>query len=235
MSATSSAPAGWLAGLGPDSLGDFELTPEIDADLSRRAIAAQHDPAERDHLFRLLAFKLHRYCQRFNRWILDPFEYDDVLQEAYLVFVDLLPAWRHLDAVSGWTPPNPAPRSALSGGSREPAGFGYYVADIFPLRLADRVNRLIHTRRDRQMPVPWAPATDVRPDPDTLEDDVAVEMLITAICGRLNAVDATIFRLRVTTPQSPDQIAQQANLSRSGYYRRWGEIVRIAREELEAS
>jgi DNA-directed RNA polymerase specialized sigma24 family protein len=217
MPANVPAAGDWLAALAQESLGDFELTTEIDTDLSIRAVAARHDSVARDQLFALLAFKLRRFCTRFHRWNLDPWEFEDVLQESYLVFVDLLASWRPLE------------------GAPEPAGFGYYVFRVFPLRLTDHVNALVRTRRDRLTPISWAPEIDLRLDPTSPESDASTAAIMAAVCGRLNAVDATIFRLRSTTEQRPETIARIAGVSRRTLYRRWGEIVRIAREELEAS
>src|SRR4051812_7392829 len=90
----------WLTDLARRSLGDFDLTPEIDADLSRRALAARTDPDERNALFVLLAYKVRRFSMRFMRWHLAPWEPADVLQETWLTFVELLESWTPLQSPS---------------------------------------------------------------------------------------------------------------------------------------
>lgn len=206
----------WLSELAKRSLGDFELTPEIDADLSLRAISARADPAERDLLFTLLAMKTYRFCSRFRRWSLFPWEQADVWQETYLVFVALLETWRPLEGNGG------------------PAGFGYYFVQVFPRRLADRVNALVETRKRQgaALPLPWIPEADERPVPDVMEDDTETAAIIAAICGRLNAADAVVFHLSATTELPRDNIASIAHISRRTLYRRWNQIVSIAREEI---
>jgi DNA-directed RNA polymerase specialized sigma24 family protein len=206
----------WLSELAKCSLGDFELTTEIDADLSLRAIAARADPAERDALFTLLAMKIDRFSARFRRWSLFPWEQADVTQETYLVFVALLDSWRPLEGNGG------------------PAGFGYYFVQVFPRRLADRINALVETRKRHgaAVPLPWVPEADERPAPGEMEDDAETAAMIAAICGRLNAADAVVFRLSAHTELERGNIASFAGISRRTLYRRWPEIVSIAREEL---
>jgi len=206
----------WLSELARHSLGDFELTPEIDADLSCRAVTARDDRAERDALFVLLAMKMHRFCSRFRRWSLFPWELADVTQETYLVFVTLLESWQPLEGNGG------------------PAGFGYYFVQVFPRRLSDRVNALVETRKRHgaALPLQYVPETDERTAPGKLEEEAETAAIIAAICGRLNAADAMVFQLAATTELPRDNIASFANISRRTLYRRWPEIVSIAREEM---
>ena len=103
------------------SLGDFDVTPELDLALDVLALRARSDRAARDALYQALAFKVDRFVQRHCRRyrlpgrIVDP---DDVAQEAFLVFCDLVQRW-------------PGERS-----------FAGYFFHLFPWRLARAVNQL---------------------------------------------------------------------------------------------
>lgn len=205
----------WLAEMAAASLGDFELTRAVDADLSRRALAAQRDPAARDELFALLAMKARRFVSRYRRWSLDPWELADVLQEAYLAYHEVLMVWKPL----------------TSGTGTEPAGFGLYFVSVFPRRLSDRVRALLRYGRDRPAPLPWIPERDARLEPFDVNDETQTRAVMADICGRLNAADSTIFQQRAAG-RPPDDIARAASISRRTFYRRWSAIASIAREEL---
>ncbi|MGH9174689.1 MAG: hypothetical protein ACRD1H_10035, partial [Vicinamibacterales bacterium] len=195
-------PLDWLTTLARDSLGDFELTPEIDADLSRRAISARDHRAERDALFHLLALKANRFCARFWRWRLSPWEIDDVRQEAFLAFVDVLTAWRPIEADGG------------------PAGFGYYFMRSYPLRLTDRVQRLVGTRRGRPAATAWTERIDDRLDPAEMERDIETLAFISALSAQLDATDARILFVR-GSDGTIAELASRAGVSRRTFYRRW--------------
>lgn len=168
----------WLSLLAGDSLGDFGLTPDIDADLSRRALLARDDAVARDDLFVLLALKINRFCSRFRRWNLRPWDIDDVRQEAYLTFVDVVNGWR------------PIP----SGDTL--AGFGFYFMRVYPLRLTDRVRRVVLTRRDRPSASAWSEVADDRRDPSEMERDIETLAFIIEMSNRLDADDARIPNIR---------------------------------------
>lgn len=204
----------WLSLLSVASLGDFPLTSEIDADLSRRALLARDDPAARDQLFVLLAFKINRFCSRFRRWNLRPWEIDDVRQEAYLAFVDV---------VHGWRP--------IPGGDTQ-AGFGYYFFHVYPLRLTDRVRRVVRTRRGRPSPTTWTAAGDERHDPTEMERDVEALTFIIEMSARLDAEDARIMLLHAAGDLSRDEIAARTGISRRTVYRRWRGIAATIRREV---
>lgn len=203
----------WLSPLADDSLGDFALNARIDADLSRRALLARSDRAQRDALFGLLAFKINRFCSRFRRWNLLPWEIDDVRQEAYLAFIDV---------VNGWLP--------LSGAGA-PAGFSFYFMRVYPLRLTDRVRRVVRTRRDRLPPASWRETDDDRRDPVEMERDVETLAFIIEMSARLDAADARILLLRTADDLAPDEVAVRSGISRRTFYRRWKEIAATIRRE----
>lgn len=203
----------WLSPLAGDSLGDFALNREIDADLSRRALVARGDPALRDALFHLLAFKINRFCSRFRRWNLRPWEIDDVRQEAYLAFVDVLIGWRPIAGAGG------------------PVGFGFYFMRVYPLRLTDRVRRVVRTRRDRLTPATWSESRDDRLDPAAMERDIEALAFIIEMSARLDAADAQILLLRTADDLDPDEIAARTGISRRTFYRRWKGIAATIRRE----
>jgi len=203
----------WLSPLSRESLGDFALTPEIDADLSSRALRSQHDPAERDVLFSLLAMKINRFCARFRRWNLRPWEIDDVRQEAYVTFVDVLNGWR------------PIP------GTDSPSGFSYYFMRVYPGRLNDRVVGIVGTRRGRPTPSAWHEERDDRVDPDEMERDIETLAYIMDLSASLDAANAKILLLRAADDLTPDDIAAQTGISRRTYYRRWQGIADTIRRE----
>jgi len=213
MSATSTRTLDWLTLLARDSLGDFELTSERDADLTRRALLARDDPFERDALFSLLAFKINRFCSRFRRWNLLPWEIDDVRQEAYLAFIDVLTGWR------------PIPTD------RGPAGFSYYFMRVYPLRLTDRVNRVVQTRRDRPSPTAWNADDDHRLDPSEMERDIETLAFIMEVSSRLDTADAQILLLHTAADLAPNAVAARTGISRRTFYRRWKGIAATIRDE----
>ncbi len=203
----------WLSSLARESLGDFALTPEIDADLSHRALRSQRDPAERDALFRLLSMKINRFFSRFRRWNLRPWEIDDVRQEAYITCVDVLNGWR------------PAP------GDEAPAGFSYYFMRVYPGRLNDRVVGIIGTRRGRPIPAAWREERDERIDPNEMERDIETLAYIMDLSANLDAANARILLLRTADGLTPDDIAARTGISRRTYYRRWKGIADKIRRE----
>lgn len=204
----------WLASLELHSLGDFEVTPELDRELSAIAVAAQADERERAILFALLATKTARFSSVLRRRVGTACDVDDVLQETFIAFNDVVQAWRPLVGTHG------------------PAGFTCYFLRAFPFRLRDRVAALVEPR--------WAGRiTSLRDDDvqtlagdDDVELDAVTTVLLEQICGRLNATDAAIFRHRVAghTFDSSRLRASGITASRRTVYRRWNGIVRVARE-----
>lgn len=203
----------WLSPMTHQSLGDFALTPQIDTDLSHRALLARDDPAARDDLFRLLAFKINRFCSRFRRWNLRPWEIDDVRQEAYLAFVDVVNGWRPIPVGDA------------------PAGFCFYFLRVYPMRLTDRVRRIVRTRRERPPATSWSEADDNRPDPAAMERDIETLSFIIDMSARLDATDARILLLRTADGLLPREVASREGISRRTFYRRWkGIAATIGRE-----
>lgn len=205
---------GWLAGYEPQSLGDFELSPRLDQELSILALAACDAPAVRRALFIALATKIARFSQPFLRWREAPWERDDVLQETWIAFDDLLQAWQPLE------------------GNGPPAGFGYYFLSVYRFRLRDRLIAGSDFRR-AQRPIA-AHGVDERDlaGPDDVEQAASTQALLEQICGKLNGVDAALLRHRAAGLEfDPAQLrAAGITVSRRTAYRRWQRIVTVASE-----
>lgn len=208
------ASTGWLDTLSELSLGDFEMSPDLDAKLSALALRARTDRVACEELFVLLAFKTARFCRRFRGWSLAPWTYDDIVQEAFLAFDDLLRVWKPIDSTHG------------------PAGFGFYYLRVYPLRLTDRVRAILRTRRDAPTILPWDPGIDVRHEPGNPLSDIETQDILQRICGHLNAADATILLGRVAGNDDMNVVAAAAGVSRRTLYRRWKKIAAIAEREL---
>lgn len=206
---------GWLDALAARSLGDVEITPDLDLMLSRDALLARHAAPVRNQLLEALAMKIARFCSRFRRRDLSPWSFDDVEQEAYLAFVDVLDTWSPLVSPDG------------------PAGFGYYFLRVFPMRLAGRVRVLL---REETLTVGASDAHLALPDPTEIEETILVNQVINEICGHLNSLDREIFQLSVRNGLGPTRIADLTHVNRRTIQRHWPTIVSIVRERLrEAS
>lgn len=204
----------WIDRYEQRSLGDFELTPQLDQDLSIHALAAKADRHARRELFIMLATKIARFSYRYQRWIKAPWEREDVLQETWLALDDVLRAWQPL------------------AGNGPPAGFGYYFLSVFSHRLLDRLNALTGSRRSvLSLSDQDAGSTS----PDDVAGEAAANALLEQICGRLNAADADILRHRAAGLEfEPDQLrASGITFSRRTVYRRWSRIVRVAVQVLD--
>jgi RNA polymerase sigma factor (sigma-70 family) len=86
------------------SLGDFETTTELDARLTALARRAKVDIEARDELYQALGYKIERFVRRY-RFRADELvicEPEDVEQEAYLVFCDLVQTWPGEESFTGY-------------------------------------------------------------------------------------------------------------------------------------
>jgi RNA polymerase sigma factor (sigma-70 family) len=214
----ATTPRDWPVVFARVSLGDFELTAELDAGLSAQALRAKTEPDARDELFVQLAGKIMRFAARFDGWAIEPFDADDVRQECYLVYVETLRRWQ------------PAEPSA-------PRGYGAWFLRVYPLWLANSVARLRVRRVDVAVDTPHAPSQAERADPS---DDLAAVELVQALaklCARLSARDCHIVQLCIAgTPVS--HVAGALGVSRRAVHRGLTRIARQARgawAEREAS
>jgi RNA polymerase sigma factor (sigma-70 family) len=202
----------WIDTLIPDSLGDdFEATPELDLRLSRLALAGRTDPAARDELLTLLAAKIERFTRRFRRWSLGIWEYDDVLQEGWLTF---------LDTIHRWTP-------RLVDG--EPAGYLFYFLAVYRLWLSRRITRML--RRGYPPVDPLPDDREIAPDSDTHESDAMVINLLDRVRDGLGEQAGEMLHLRLVADRSVPEIALATGIPRRTAYRRWATIVDFTRRE----
>lgn len=178
------------------SLGDFEVTPELDLALDILALCARHDHAARDALYQALAFKIERFVQQYCRRYRLPgrvTDLDDVAQEAYLVFCDLLQRW-------------PGERS-----------FAGYFFHLFPWRLARAANQLEWGRAAAQDPEPLDESLLAAPD-DALT-------LVDAGAG-LPALERAVLELRVDYGMTAEETAGTLGVTARTVYRAWARTRR---------
>jgi len=76
-----------------DPAWNFELTPELDARLNTLALAGRDDPAARNALHALLAGKIARFLAPWRGRRIALGDFDDLRQESFLVFADLVADW----------------------------------------------------------------------------------------------------------------------------------------------
>lgn len=201
----------WIDTLVPDSLGDFEVTTELDLRLSRLALAGRTDLAARDELLMLLAAKIERFVRRFRHWSLGIWEYGDVLQEAWLTFLDTIHRWR--------------PRRV----DGNPAGYLYYFLAIYRLWLSRRVTRLL---RRGYPPEETLPDDQERmADSGTPESDAMIINLLDRVRDRLGEQAGEMLHLRLVGDRSVPEIALATGIPRRTAYRRWSTIVDFTRRE----
>jgi DNA-directed RNA polymerase specialized sigma24 family protein len=201
----------WIHTFIEASLGDFEVTPEIDRRLSRLALDAGTSNAARDELFVLLAAKIERFARRFRYWSLAPWEYDDVLQESYLIFLDTVRRWR--------------PRYV----DNEPVGYLYYFLAVFRLWLSQRVSQM--TGRGRPAIYALPDDQDAIPDSGSCESDAVVTTIVGDVRAKLGEQAGEILYLRLATGKSVTEIARATGIPRRTAYRRWATITAFTRRE----
>jgi RNA polymerase sigma factor (sigma-70 family) len=190
------------------------VSPTQDAVLTALARRARHgDRDARELLWRAFSPMLEPVLRRSGRmtwrpaWARRdgrPWELDDVRQEAWLVFSDLVDAW------SG-------------DGSFIP-----YVTAYFSWRLHAAMRRLEPPRRS----VPLSYASRVVDNVRRL-DGVEDAELLAAMAAALPPPDADLLRLRVAEGASVADIACRLGVSRRTIARRWKRIQRVARALLD--
>jgi len=87
-----------------ESLGDFDPTPNLDTLITTLARRAKEDPAARNVLYRALGFKVQRFVRRYHRRAerLVICDLEDITQEAFVVFCDLVAAWPGQESFLGY-------------------------------------------------------------------------------------------------------------------------------------
>ena len=183
------------------------VTAAQDALLTRLARRARRGDREaRDLLWRAFGPKLEPALRRGGRmawrpgWARRdgrPWELDDLRQEAWLVFAELVDDWN------------------------EEGSFVPYAMAYFPWRLRRAMRRLEPPRRGARL----AYATRVEAEERGL-DDVEGAALLEAIAAALPAADADLLRMRVGEGASVTDIACRLGVTRRTVARRWGRIRR---------
>ena len=200
-----------LPALVPILRPDEDVTPAQDvllSDLARRA--RRGDDAARDLLWRVFSPKLEpaiRRCERLA-WRMgwprrdgQPWELEDVRQEAWLIFAALVAAWRGEGAL---TP---------------------YLLSHFSWRLRTALRRL---GPPRVRTLPLAMVAEIPAIHNELTDVEAAE-LRSALLAELSPTDAAVLRLRLIQGASFADVACQLGVSRRTVARRWARIRRVAR------
>lgn len=176
--------------------------------LARRA--AGGDRAARDLLWRSLAARLEPTIRRCGRviWQPDwarrdgrPWALDDLRQEAWCVFADLIADW---DRQGAFLP---------------------YVTAYFSWRLRNAIREMGPPRR-AALPLQAAEATPAHED----LHDVEVAALLNALGAALALGDVAVLELYASEGLSHAEIARRLGISRRTVTRRWARIQRVARD-----
>ena len=180
-----------------ESLGDFDTSIELDARLGALALRARTDRNVRDALYHLLEFKIERFVRhyRFRADQMTLYEFDDVIQESYVVFCDVIVNW-------------PGDRSFL----------GYFFTR-FPWRLSKAIRRMERGTSTNQF-VPTGGVAESPPAP--YPDD---ELVLIEAGAFLEPRQRTLLELRVGYGMDMRQIARRLGIHSRTAHRYWAEIV----------
>jgi RNA polymerase sigma factor (sigma-70 family) len=187
----------------PASLGDFNATPELDELLGALARRARHDPLARNALYGLLDYKIERFARRYryrdhpvNAWNID-----DVGQEAFLVFCDIVERW-------------PGERSFL----------GFFFSR-FPWRLSRRVKNL-ERGWSRLHALPYETVSEAEAtDPETSD-----ALLLAEVAAGRDARDRALLDLRAIQGMTARDTAQVLQIHPRHVQRLWSRIIEDLRE-----
>ena len=185
---------------------DFDLTPALEAWLNDLARAARTDPAARNELYRLFDLKIARFLAPYRTWQSAIGGYDDIAQEAYLVFAQLVADW-------------PGQGS-----------FAAYCFGFFPWRLRRAI--AYYERRWPTNRLTVVPDDDDLFEQEL--PDVATILPLTALAP-LPPVERRLLALRLTTDLPIADLALPLGWSRRTVFRRWQELVAYLERELAPS
>jgi RNA polymerase sigma factor (sigma-70 family) len=187
----------------PASLGDFNATPELDELLGALARRARHDPSARNALYGLLDYKIARFARRYhyrdhpvNAWSID-----DVGQEAFLVFCEIVERW-------------PGERSFL----------GYFFSR-FPWRLSRRV-KLLERGWERLHTIPFEAVFDA----DQPDQAAADALMLADIGAGRGARDRTLLELRGAQGMTARDTARVMHIHPRHVQRLWSRLIDDLRE-----
>ncbi|HEX3722261.1 MAG TPA: sigma-70 family RNA polymerase sigma factor [Nitrolancea sp.] len=185
-----------------ESLGDFDASPELDARLGAMALRARSEPDVRNALYRLLEFKIERFVgrYRYRAHRMTVYEIDDVTQEAFLVFCNVIDRW-------------PGDRSFL----------GYFFTR-FPWRLSRAVERLERGASINRL----VPLEEVEePELSTHADDALALIEAGAL---LDARDRALLELRAGYGMTALEVARILGMHPRSVHRLWARIIKDLRE-----
>lgn len=189
--ATPLHPGGERAALG----GDFELSWGLERELDRLARAARIEPVARNALYAALAFKVRRFLAPYRARVTAVGDFEDLEQEAFLVFVGLVTSWRGTGS------------------------FVRYFLGFFPWRLRHAIEAH-QSRWPCERLVPW----DAERAPDIAAGgDIACALLPPEL-GSLTATEAELLRLHVMEDLPLATIAPRFGWSRRTIFRRWADL-----------
>ncbi len=184
------------------------VSPELDARMAILArLARAGDRDARDRLYALFAPRIARYAGRFSGdgWRLDPaWDSDDLLQEGYLVFIDLVASW----------PGGPS--------------FAAYALGYLPWRLRNAVRRL-NGPRPRAFP---APAVALAELADHSAEAAEAIVLLETVAAALPTPDGEVLLWRVRDGEAVGVIAARLGISRRTVSRSWHRTITTLRESL---
>ncbi|CAA9557911.1 MAG: hypothetical protein AVDCRST_MAG70-1432 [uncultured Thermomicrobiales bacterium] len=182
------------------------VSPELDARMVTLARLAQAGDREaRDRLYSLFAPRIARYARRFagDGWRLDPaWDGDDLTQEGYLIFIDLVASW----------PGGPS--------------FAAYALGYLPWRLRNAVRRL-NGPRPRAFPAPAAALAELA---DHSAGTAEAIVLLETVAAGLPAPDGEVLLWRVRDGEPVGVIAARLGISRRTVSRSWQRTVTTLRE-----
>ena len=189
-----------------------DITPERERLLTTLATAARGgDRAARDALYLALSAKIDRFVAGCRRLVADdgarrdgrPWDLEDVAQEAFPVFADLVAAW-----------PADGP-------------FGPYFLAAFPRRLRNAC-RDLRAQRRLQFPLPPASVVFLRDGTAAAEEASA---RLRAVAGGLPPPDGAILLGHVGDGESLCAVARRLGLPRHVVSYRWRALLSRLRDE----
>lgn len=195
-----------------ESLGDFDPTPDLDARLNALALRARTDPAARNALYAALSFKIARFVRRYRYRVerLHVCDLEDITQEGFIVFCDLVQSWPGRDSFLG------------------------YFFSRFPWRLARAVDQI-----ERGWPVerlqPLDAPDDATPSmPRTLPDSADL-FLLSELGAGLDSQSRTVLELHIGYGLHLSEIARLLGVRQRAMYHLWDHLLAELRVTLEGT
>lgn len=191
-----------------------DLTPALERLLRPVALRAHHgDWAARDALFAAFEPKLERMARKIwtpsaSETTCGTWDYDDLWQEAWIVFANLLEAWPpHIDV-------------------------GRYLLANFPWRLRDVVNRSLRRGAFPPRVQVLSTPSDELADPHA-HTSSEERTLLNLLADDLEPLQADIFRRHVFDHQSIAAIARDLGIGERTARRHWSLARLVLRHTLE--